>query len=331
MNGTVPPSALSIEAPAKINLYLRVIRRRPDGYHDLVTFMQKLDLADRLELRVSDGGVRLACPGSDLPGNEDNLAFRAAAVFLERTGGRKGVEIVLHKRVPVAAGLGGGSSDAAAVLLGLNRLFPPGLEEDSLLQLAAGLGADVPFFVARDDAAVATGIGDRLQPANPLKSCRVLLVNPGFPVSTRWVYENLALTRQGNPYILGRGQARDNYREFLTDSQEASDHGGRGCSNNNLQSAARRNRGSLRFRQLVSDELLTASNDLETVTIGRFPEIGEIKEGLLAAGAGVALMSGSGPTVFGLFTEEGPAVACYNRFLRRYPQNVFLTSPRHVL
>jgi 4-diphosphocytidyl-2-C-methyl-D-erythritol kinase len=287
---------LVLEAPAKINLFLRVISRRPDGYHNLETFMQKLELADRLELRITAAGVRLSCPGSSLPCDEDNLAYRAAALFLQRAAVENGVEIVLHKRIPIAAGLGGGSSDAAAILVGLNRLFAPGLSEEALFQLAGSLGADVPFFVANAAAALATGIGDRLQPAKPLKRCRVLLVNPGFAVSTKWVYENLALTMPGNPYILGRDQTRDNYLEFLPSSQP-----------------------------------LTASNDLETVTIERFPELGEIKEGLLAAGAGVALMSGSGPTVFGLFSEEGLAVNCYEHFWRRYPQNVFLTSPRRML
>jgi 4-diphosphocytidyl-2-C-methyl-D-erythritol kinase len=296
MSRTSYPPAIILEAPAKINLHLRVIRRRPDGYHDLETFMQKLELSDRLELRPTAAGVLLSCPGSDLPCNEDNLVFRAAAIYLARAGITSGVEIVLHKQIPIAAGLGGGSSDAAAVLLGLNRLFAPGIPDVALLQLAGTLGADVPFFVADMDAARATGIGDRLQPAPSLQGCMVLLVNPGYPVSTKWVYENFALTTPSNPYILGREQNHLNYCDFL-----------------------------------ASSEPLTACNDLESVTIARFPDLGEIKESLLASGAGIAMMSGSGPTVFGLFREETLAVACYDRFLRRYPHNVFLTKPRHVI
>jgi 4-diphosphocytidyl-2-C-methyl-D-erythritol kinase len=290
------PTAVVIEAPAKINLFLRVIARRPDGYHDLDTVMQKLALADRLELRLAAGRVRLVCPDSALPEDEGNLAYRAAILFLERAGIQEGVEIVLRKKIPIAGGLGGGSSDAAAVLRGLNRLFPSGISMKTLLELAIRLGADVPFFVAEENSVRATGIGERLRPAPPLQSCRVLLVNPGFPVSTRWVYENLALTRQINPYMLGRDQVHDNYSEFQ-----------------------------------ASGELLTARNDLEAVTIGRFPELSEIKKNLLEAGASVALMSGSGPTVFGLFREEASAAACYTAFARRYPENVFLTEPRHVL
>ncbi|MDA8164139.1 MAG: 4-(cytidine 5'-diphospho)-2-C-methyl-D-erythritol kinase [Desulfobacteraceae bacterium] len=285
-----------IEAPAKINLCLQVIGRRPDGYHDLDTFMQKLVLADCLELHPAAEAIRLSCPGSPLPQDEGNLAFRAARLFFERSGVRKGVEIVLHKKIPIAAGLGGGSSDAAAVLLGLNRLYPPGLPAAVLLEMAVRLGADVPFFVADCAAARATGIGDRLEPAPPLQGCRVLLVNPGFPVSTRWVYENLALTTQSNPYMLGREQIFDTYREFL-----------------------------------ASGETLAVRNDLEAVTVGRYPELADIKAHILAAGAQVALMSGSGPTVFGLFLEEAPAAACFDAFARRYPGNVLLTGPRHVL
>jgi 4-diphosphocytidyl-2-C-methyl-D-erythritol kinase len=289
-------TAVVVEAPAKINLSLKVIGRRPDGYHHIDTFMQKLALADRLELRPAAAGVHLFCPHSALPEDEGNLAYLAAVSFLERAKIRKGVEIVLHKRIPIAGGLGGGSSDAAAVLRGLNRLFVPGLSTETLLGMAVRLGADVPFFVADCTAARATGIGERLQPVAPLPSCRVLLVNPGFPVSTRWVYENLALTRQSNPYMLGREQIHDNYREFM-----------------------------------ACDELPAARNDLEAVTIGRFPEIQGIKEGLLAAGARFALMSGSGPTVFGLFEEEASAAAGYGTFARRYPENVFLTEPCHML
>jgi 4-diphosphocytidyl-2-C-methyl-D-erythritol kinase len=290
------PPALILEAPAKINLHLRVLGRRPDGYHDLETVMQKLELSDRLELYPAASGVRLSCPGSGLPDNSDNIVFRAAASYLAQAGIATGIDIVLHKHIPVAAGLGGGSSDAAAVLLGLNSMFGRVLSEMVLLQLAGTLGADVPFFVAGMDAARATGIGDRLQPAAPLQGCRVLLVNPGFPVSTKWVYENFALTMPGNPYMLGREQNHLNYRDFL-----------------------------------ASSEPLSASNDLESVTIGHFPELGEIKETMLASGAGIALMSGSGPTVFGLFREEALAFDCYDRFLRRYPHNVFLTKPRRVL
>ena len=260
---------ITVYAPAKINLILTVKWRRPDGYHEIDTVMQKLELADRLRLRVIDKGIRLRCPGSDLPDNQDNLVFRAARAFLDAAGLSSGVDIVLEKRIPVAAGLGGGSSDAAAVLTGLNTLFAAGLANEILHGLGRTLGADVPFFVADYGAARATGIGDRLVEVPSLDRCSVVLVNPGFPVSTRWVYENLALTTGDNPYILARN--------CETTSRNVSKPA-------NLP--------------------IELSNDLEGVTIRRFPVIAQIKQEVLQAGADGVLMSGSGPTVFGLFCGE---------------------------
>ena len=278
---------LTIEAPAKINWYLSIKRRRPDGYHDLETGMQKLELADLLHMSVGEKGVRLSCPGTDLPEDHRNLAYRAAEAFLSASGEPCGVNIVLEKKIPVAAGLGGGSSDAAAVLLGMNTLLATSFNTEKLHSLAQPLGADVPFFIGTYDAAWATGIGDHLQENAPLENCWVVLVNPGFPVSTKWVYENFALTTGGNPYILGRELEHEKLRNSFT-----------------------------------------LFNDLESVTISRFPEVGEIKEELLAGGAKGALMSGSGPTVFGLFAEKQSAVKCFTIFEQRYGNNVFLTRPR---
>jgi len=278
---------ISIEAPAKINWFLAIKGRRPDGYHDLETGMQKLQLADLLHIRKAESGIRLSCPGADLPLDHNNLAYRAAEVFLSKYDIPAGVEILLEKKIPIAAGLGGGSSDAAAVLRGLNALFATRLEIEELLSLARSLGADVPFFVEDYDAAWATGIGDVLSKADPLQNVWIVLVNPGFAVSTKWVYENFALTTEGNPYILGRELGHKKGRNSLI-----------------------------------------LFNDLESVTIPRFPEVGEIKEKLIAGGSQGALMSGSGPTVFGLFDEKQIAVKMAEFFQQRYGDNVFLTRPR---
>ncbi len=287
---------ITVYAPAKINLVLTVKWRRPDGYHEIDTLLQKLELADRLRLRIIDHGIRLRCPGTDLPGNEDNLAFRAARAFLDAAGLSSGVDIVLEKRIPVAAGLGGGSSDAAAVLTGLNTLSGAGLDNDTLHALGRSLGADVPFFVAGYRAARATGIGDRLVAAPSLDRCPVVLVNPGFPVSTRWVYESLALTTRDNPYILARN------------CETAS---GNGAKPANLP--------------------IELANDLEGVTIRRFPVIAQIKQELLQAGADGVLMSGSGPTVFGLFCGEpehslSRARTSYSVLAGKYGGQVILTA-----
>lgn len=292
---------LAVRAPAKINLFLRVTGRRADGYHTLETLMHKVGLFDLLELRRGGEGVHLHCPGADLPEDSGNLVHRAAELFLQtaaqRLGGPlPGVDIALFKNIPVAAGLGGGSSDAAATLKGLNRLFDAGLTEGELAALGLRLGADVPFFVADAPAALAVGIGEILTPVAPLTDCSVLLVNPGFAVSTRWVYQNFALTKNRKATNL-----------------------------KNLQeSAVRLNRPG----STVAVKGLPASlhTDLESVTIARFPEIGRLKEELLARGAVAALMSGSGPTVFALFPDRQAAETCRALFARRFTQT-FLVHP----
>lgn len=292
---------LALDAPAKINLSLRVTGRRPDGYHLLATLMQKISLCDRVELRRRAGDtIRLRCPDSNLPEDEGNLAYRAARLFFEETASRReggGVEITLRKNIPLAAGLGGGSSDAAAVLRGLNRIFAAGCTEGELLGLGARLGADVPLFIVDWPVAWATGIGDRLQPAAPLAGYLILLVNPGYSVGTAWVYQRFALTEQAK---------KINLTNFI-------DQEGEGVES------------PFRHRSIRPDELV---NDLEAVTAAEHPEIILLKERLLQAGAEAALMTGSGPTVFGLFREEkeGKAAACVKEMAREYPRT-FLVRP----
>ena len=275
---------LSIEAPAKINLFLSVCGRRPDGYHELDTLMAKLHLADTLAIEITDrAGIELACAGADLPTDEGNIAWRAAAAALTAAGrSGAGGRIRLDKRIPVAAGLGGGSSDAAAVLLALDRLLDLGLGVERLAELAVRLGADVPFFVRPWAVARARGIGEQLAPASLERPWSVVLVNPGFRVSTRWVFKNFALTSPGDPYMLGRNKIG----------------GSRGAT-----------------RPAPSH----FHNDLERVTTTRYPELRRIKAALLETGAEVALMSGSGPTVFGLFADEKNAEQCRQRLAGRYP------------
>jgi 4-diphosphocytidyl-2-C-methyl-D-erythritol kinase len=296
------PLVATVSAPAKINLYLAVKKRRPDGYHELESVMQKLELADLVKVAIDEGtGVVLSCPDSGLPEDDTNLAWRAARLFLDETGLERRVEIVLEKNIPVSAGLGGGSSDAAAVLLALNELLLTDLEEKILLALAVRLGADVPFFIKKDlPAAFAEGIGERLSPVVGIKDCVVVLVNPGFPVSTQWVFDNFALTTTGNPYILAPEK----------DCQSGTYSGS--CAD---------------FLEKAGPEGFF--NDLEAVTVSRYPEIETIKKSMLADGARLALMSGSGPTVFGVFTNHGKAASCSEKFRRRYGENVFLTRPWH--
>ncbi|MEN8135685.1 MAG: 4-(cytidine 5'-diphospho)-2-C-methyl-D-erythritol kinase [Thermodesulfobacteriota bacterium] len=293
-------SEKTIQAPAKINLYLAVKGKRSDGYHELESVMQKLALADSVRIRVEEGtGISLSCPGSDLPEDATNLAWRAAQLFMAETGVDCRVKIVLEKNIPVAAGLGGGSSDAAAVLRALDDLLATNLGEERLLGMALQLGADVPFFVKKNlSAALAEGVGERLTSALGINDCEVILVKPGFGVSTKWVFDNFALTTNSNPYILAPEK----------DCQ-----------------SGRYSGSEVDFLQQAGPDGFF--NDLESVTVAHYPEIAEIKKLLLADGALVSLMSGSGPTVFGIFTDSVKAAACYEKFSRRYGKNVFLTVP----
>jgi len=291
----------TIYAPAKINLFLLVKERRPDGYHELESFMQKLELADEITVKIAEGeGISLNCPDSDLPDDEGNLAWRAARAFLEEAALECRVRLTLRKAIPVAAGLGGGSSDAAAVLLALNDLLGTMMNEERLAGIALKLGADVPFFVKAAPAAISRGIGERLEPVPSLTKCFILLVNPGFPVSTSWVFDNFALTSSGNPYIL--------------------------APEKNCQSTIYS--GSL-IESLEKAGPDVLFNDLESVTVARYPEIAAIKKKMVEDGAAASLMSGSGPTVFGIFTNEVAAAASCEYFRQRYGKKVVLTVPSH--
>jgi len=253
---------LKKQAPAKINLFLRVLGKRPDGYHNILSLMQKITLCDELTFLPRSGGIVLKCPNSDLPVSKENLVFRAAESILSYAGCSSGIEIILTKNVPAAAGLGGGSSDAATTLLALNEMYQLGLTKAELMQLGAKLGADVPFFIF-GDSAFASGIGDQLTVwENPLK-LNIVLINPLFPLSTKLVYEslNLRLTKEKINYSIPRLSA-------------------------------------------LSDITREMHNDLEAASLKMHPELMELKQLLIRHGALSAMMSGSGPTVFGIFTDE---------------------------
>lgn len=284
-----------IQAPAKVNLTLHILGKRRDGYHDLDSVMQKLDLTDTVTLSLCKmPGIQLSCPGSDLPEDKSNLVWKAAVSFLHEAGleSTHGVSIVLDKKIPVAAGLGGGSSDAATVLIGMNRLFKNRLTEKTLLRLAKSLGADVPFFVVPYSAVRAKGIGDRMEIHKSLSHCSVLLVNPGFSVSTAWVYENFTLTRVDK--------------------------------DSNLSNSSEKDAGN--------GEVFSLYNDLEAVTVTQYPELTSIKKFMLEHGASGALMSGSGSTVFGVFPDQSGREndhlhECAEKLIEKYGQGVFITRP----
>ena len=265
-----------VSAPAKINLSLRVLSRRPDGYHELASVMQQISIFDELEVSLIPEGISLACPGADLPTDSGNLVYRAAQTLFDYSGYQGGVSITLNKTIPSAAGLGGGSSDAAATLSGLNDLCALGLSKTELLKIGATLGADVPFFLYAPGA-FARGIGERLSELSPCPPLlHLVLVKPPLSLSTKTVYENLnlALTKKKNSYRIPR---------FYT----------------------------------LGDVVRELHNDLETVSLRMHPELTDYKRMLVEEGALGALMSGSGPTLFGIFPDEKSARSARDAMLNR--------------
>ncbi len=261
-------NSLSLRAPAKINLVLKILYRRSDGYHELYTIFQKINLADELELALKGTQIQksptitLQLSGEiEVPQGEKNLCVKAAQLLAQRLGGLPPVHIFLRKNIPTEAGLGGGSSDAAAVLKGINLLLGEPLRWEELAALAQKIGADVPFFLFPHPTALGRGIGEHLFPWPTHEAC-YLLVFPKVKVSTRWAYQNLRLTTRHKP---------PNYEPA---------------------------------RPLWSQGLV---NDFEPVVFKAYPVLKEIKKGLLACGAVDALLSGSGATVFGVFETEKAA------------------------
>ena len=282
--------SIHLRACAKINLGLDVVRRRPDGYHDVRMIMQMLSLCDEVTVkRTSEPGIHLNCDLAELPCDESNIAWRAAAAIMERFGLREGVQIEIRKHIPLAAGMAGGSTDCAAVLEGMNEVFGLGLDLAGLMEIGVKLGADVPFCLMKG-CALSEGIGEILTPVPGLPQMPVLITKPPAGVSTKYVYEHLKLDGVLHPDIDGMAQA--------------------------LQSGD------------IDGVVSRLGNVLETVTIPEIPEIAQIKEIMCSEGALGALMSGSGPTVFGLFSEHEKAQKAMMVLQDRYPANIVcLTEP----
>jgi len=265
---------IKFKTPAKINLGLHIHGKREDGFHELETIFQMVSLYDDVELELLSSGIKLECDTPGVPTDDTNLVCKAALLLRQsyQVEG-KGVSIRLKKKIPFGAGLGGGSGNAAGVLMGLNRLWDLNIEREKLLALATELGSDVPFFLT-SPCALGMGRGEQLKVLKPCAKFQVLLVFPGFPVATSWVYQNLKLKltkRENNISILRK----------------------------NLSLSDITSLGSRLY------------NDLEPVVIQRFPEVQVVKDELRAWGALGVLLSGSGSTVFGIFGDpEKARVAC---------------------
>ena len=259
-----------INAPAKINIGLDVLRRREDGYHEVKMIMQSIRLFDRLTLEKTDKpGIHLTTNLSFLPVNEDNLVYRSAKMLMEEFHISGGLNIHLDKRIPVAAGMAGGSTDAASCMLAMNRLYDMGLSKRQLMRRGVKLGADIPYCILKGTA-LSEGIGEKLSTVPKMPDCYILIAKPGIHVPTRFVYDNL---------VLDENTVHPDIDQMIR---------------------------AMKARDLQTLCALMG-NVLETVTIPAHPEIASIKQCMMENGAIGSLMSGSGPTVFGIYDDADAA------------------------
>jgi len=278
--------ALEKNSPCKINLLLNILGRRPDGFHELETVMYPVNLCDRLSFERGGRGVALTCSDASLPMDSGNLVHRAATAFLEAAQINDGVRVYLEKRIPVAAGLGGGSGNAATTLLGLNELFGQPLPAEKLQELAASLGSDIPFFL-QTKPALATGRGENVQPFDffpALRGTMFLLIHPGFGISTAWAYQNLARF----PAALNGQPGRAQKLVALLQS-------------GNLPAAGK-----------------ALYNSLEAPALEKYPLLALFQEFLRSHGAAATLMSGSGSTTFAIVSGCKPAETLAEKFKGKF-------------
>ena len=277
-----------LKSPAKVNLRLEILRRRENGYHELRTVLQKISLCDNLSVSLGKGkGISITTDHRDLPLGKRNLAYQAAQMILKKSEYKGGLHIDISKAIPLGAGLGGGSSNAATILKALNELLEIGLPTKELMKMGLGIGADVPFFLS-EGAAMAAGIGERLKKIE-LPDLWYILINPNFEVSTRWAYRNFILTK----------------RHFHF----------------NLQ-------GLVKTPEEISRVLW---NDLEGVVSHKYPQIEGMKKMLLAAEALGSLMTGSGPTVFGVFSGKREAEKAFKKLEHKVRVRGWILLKAHSL
>lgn len=265
--------SISLKAFAKINLSLDVLRKRQDGYHEVRMIMQTIDLYDKVILEVKDKGIEVSCNKPWVPGGPDNIAYKAANLLMQKYNIDRGISIRIIKNIPVAAGLAGGSADAAAVLRGMNEIFSLGLSQDELMVLGKDIGADVPFCI-KGGTMLAEGIGEVLTDIKPFSNVDIVLVKPRISVSTAWVYNNLNLDkisiRPETQLIIKAISDKD--KNYVTQNMQ---------------------------------------NVLESVTLEKYSIIKDIKDELIKFGALGSMMSGSGPSVFGIFENKQKAQYAY--------------------
>lgn len=290
INPQPSPAEITVFAPAKINVILRILDRRPDGFHNLWSMMQTVALEDEVQIRLRQGrqGIQLRCDAMQLAADQSNLVYRAAVAVLERAQHAIGLDIELRKRIPMGAGLGGGSSDAAATIIGLNHLLRLEWSPAQMADVGQLLGSDVPFFFFAPSAFVA-GRGEIVRPVVIEGARWVVLVNPGFEVNTKWAYQELAARRTAVTPLLQVQRELD-----------------------------RQSRVS--WAQVIA----AAENDFEAPVFAAHGTLREIKRKLQAQGAEIVLLSGSGATVFGVFADEARARLAQAQFVSENLMNVFV-------
>ncbi len=284
---------LEKKAYAKINLVLDVIRKLETGYHEVKMIMQTVDIYDSLYFEKIEQGIELSVDGVDLGDVKENLIYRAAQLLLEKSEQKEGVSIRLKKEIPVAAGMAGGSSDAAATFHAINELFDLGYSIPQLQEIAVSLGADIPYCIV-GGTALAEGIGEKLTSITAPPDCFLVVAKPDINVSTPFVYQNLKLNEL---------ESHPNVDAMIRAIEESS----------------------------LEGMVEAMDNVLETVTISHYPIIEELKKSMISLGAMGALMSGSGPTVFGIFQEEETAQKCKQEILNlQLAKQVFVTTFKHI-
>ncbi|WP_459076762.1 4-(cytidine 5'-diphospho)-2-C-methyl-D-erythritol kinase [Herbivorax alkaliphila] len=264
-----------LKANAKINLSLDVLGKRDDGYHEVKMIMQSINLHDEVFMQITEDGIEVSCNKHWVPSGSGNIAYKAAELLMKKYGVKKGVKIKIIKNIPVAAGLAGGSADAAAVIKGINKLFSLNLSQKELMNLGKDIGADVPFCL-KGGTVLSEGIGEMLTPTKPFQNVNILLVKPKISVSTPWVYKNL-----------------------------------------NIKNISERPDTEGILNAIKNEDIVYVAknmkNVLETVTVNRYRVIQEIKNKLIKYGALGSIMSGSGPTVFGIFENKKKAYFAYEK------------------
>ncbi len=279
---------LHLESPAKVNLRLEILNKRKDGYHELRTVFQKISLHDTLHFSLKkEKGISIAIDHPNLPVGKTNLVYQAAQSMLKASDYQGGVHIEIKKQIPLGAGLGGGSSNAATTLKALNQLLKRSLSKRKLMEMGLEIGADVPFFIW-EGAAIGSGIGEKLKKVT-LPDLQYVLIYPNFEVSTRWAYQNFVLTNQ---------RIHFNLHKFLKTPEGIS---------------------SILF------------NHLEEVVSRKYPQIEVMKNSLLSRGALGALMTGSGPTVFGLFQDDKSAMGAYEKIKKMVARRGWVVFKAHSM